>query len=209
MSLRSWIRRRVERVRAWIQRIRAPDPLERQVAVHEAGHVLAAWLLPSFIRIKEVTVLPMGDFRGYTLTTHALSDPPKLEEIVHLMTMSMAGAAAERLVIGSSDAGSGDDMIHALAWWLFHRYGMSIQAAAGISAALVRGQLSGDPLRRTRFRLFAIPPLAFAAAQAVELLRPRIKQLMKLADALRRRKALRHEDIAKILGPRPAQNQAF
>ena len=204
MSLRSWIRRRIDGMRARIQWIRAPEPLKRQVVVHEAGHVLAAWLLPSFLRITETTVLPTGAFRGYTLVTHALSLPPEKEEILDLMTMSMAGAAAERMVIGQNDAGSGDDMIHAMAWWLFYRYGMPIQAAAGVAGELMKDLISDDPYRRIRAHLTMTPPLAFAAARAADLLRPRLDRLMKLAAALRRRRTLRHEDIEKILGPRPA-----
>src|SRR5512147_3118577 len=109
MSLRSWICGRIGKMRAWVRRIQARRALERQVAVHEAGHALAAWLLPdTFGSVVEVTIQPVGDFRGYTLTAHALSDPPTRREIVGLMTMAMAGSAAERLLIGKSDGGSLD-----------------------------------------------------------------------------------------------------
>ncbi|HJV32446.1 MAG TPA: hypothetical protein VJ694_00295 [Patescibacteria group bacterium] len=203
MSLRSWIRGRIAKMRAWIQGIRARRAQERQVAVHEAGHALAAWLLPSFNGVTEVTILPVGDFRGYTLTSHALSDPPTRREIVELMTMAMAGSAAERLLIGTSDGGSLDDMIHAVAYWLMYRHDLSPESALGVAASLMMDLLAGDPRRRLNAGLHAIPPLAYSAEQAVLLLRPRLADVRKLAAALRRRKTLHHADLERLLGPRP------
>lgn len=209
MSLFRWIRRRIELMRARIQWIRTPERRKRQACIHEAGHALAAWLLPTFGEIMKVTVLPEGDFRGYTLATHALGSPPEESEILHLMTMGMAGPAAERLLLGSCDLGSADDLIRTFAWWLLYRYGMSLDAALGVAAALVKDLISGDPHRRFSARLIVTPPLAFAAALAADALRPRLADLVKLANALRRKRQLDHAGMAKILGPRPAQNQAF
>ena len=199
-----WILRRIALMRARIQWIRTPEPLKRQAAVHEAGHALAAWLLPTFREIQRVTVLPEGDFRGHTLAFHALSSPPEEEEIVELMTMGMAGAAAERLLLGSNDAGSADDVIRSFAWWLLYSYGMPLPSALGVSAALVRDMISPDAARRFNATFILTPPLAFAAARATALLRARRGDLVKLARALRRRRTFDHAGLEKLLGPRPA-----
>ena len=199
-----WIRRRIERMRARIRWIRTPEHLKRQASVHEAGHALAAWVLPTFGEIQRVTVLPEGDFRGYTLATHALAVPPELGQIVDLMTMGMAGAAAENLILGSCDLGSVDDLIRTYAWWLVHSYGMPVASALGVSAGLVVDMISSDPQRRVNAHLVLTPPLAFAAAKAMRLLRTRRGDLLKIANALRRRRTLGHRDLERILGPRPA-----
>jgi ATP-dependent Zn protease len=203
MSLFRWVRRRIARMRARIQWIRTPERLKIQASVHEAGHTLAAWVLPTFGEIMKVTVLPEGDFRGYTLALHALSSPPEEEEIIHLMTMGMAGAAAECLLLGRSDAGSADDMIRTLGWWLLRRHGMTHATALAIAAAIVMEMISGDPARRTRATLVAMPPLSFAASRAIALLQPRLAELKKLAAALRRHRTLDHARVEDVLGPRP------
>lgn len=204
MSVRSWFRRRIDKVRARIRWMRAPEAYKRQVAVHEAGHVLAAWLLPTFREIAKATVLPEGDFRGYTLALHVLSSPPERVEIEHLMTMGMAGAAAERLLLGSCDVGSADDLIHVLAWGISYRYGMPYRSALGISASLVMDMLTGDPAEKFSAQLYAIPLLGRAAARAVDLLGPRRADLVKVANLLRRRKTIEHRHLERLLGPRPA-----
>lgn len=204
MPMRGWFRRRLSKARAWIRWIRAPEAQKRQVAVHEAGHALAAWLLPTFREVTLASVLPEGDFRGYTLALHALSDPPARQEIEHLMTMGMAGAAAEKLLLGRADAGSADDMIHVLGWWIVHRYGMTREAALGVAASLVLRMLSPDPAERFAANLYGLPPLAYASGRALELLQPRLETLVTVAGRLRRRGRLRHRDLERLLGPRPA-----
>jgi len=204
MFLRDWIRRLVARRRARIEWIRTPEPYKRQISVHEAGHVVAAWLLPTFTSVDKATVLPEGPHRGYTLATHVLSDPPEVREIEHLMTLGMAGATAERLLIGRSDAGSTDDMIHVLAWWLHGRYGTPRRGALGIAASLMIDMLSDDPFRRISARLYAVPVLAHAAGMAVELLRHRRAELEAVAAELRKRRTIGHRHLEKLLGPRPS-----
>lgn len=204
MSVRSWLRRRIEKMRARIRWMRAPEAYKRQVTVHEAGHVLAAWLLPTFREVAKATVLPEGDFRGYTLAFHVLSSPPERREIEHLMTMGMAGAAAERLLLGACDAGSADDLIHVLAWGISYRYGMPYRSALGVSAGLVVDMLTGDPAERFTAHLYALPLLGRAGGRAIDLLAPRLGDLMKVARLLRRRKTIGHRDLEKLLGPRPA-----
>ncbi|HTK59596.1 MAG TPA: hypothetical protein VL283_00150 [Candidatus Baltobacteraceae bacterium] len=203
MSLFRWIRACADWVRVRILWIRTPEPLKRQASVHEAGHALAAWVLPTFGQVLRVSVLPNGATRGHTLATHTLSSPAEPEEIVHLMTMAMAGAAAECLLIGKSDAGSTDDIIGTLAWWLVGRHGMPRRTAGVIAFMLVRELASGNPARQLRAHAVIEPPISFAAARAFELLRLHRDALEKLADALRRRKTLDHAGMLKVLGPRP------
>lgn len=204
MALIARFRRLVAKARARIRWFRATEAQKRQVAVHEAGHVLAAWLLPTFGEMVEATVLPTGDFRGYTLASHALSDPPEPDQVRHLMTMGMAGAAAERLMLGRCDDGSADDMIHAFAWWLTGEYGMPHRSAVGVSAACMMRMLGPDPVARFVARAMMLPVVAAAVAEAVELLRPRMTELSQVAELLRRKKTIGHRHLERLLGPRPA-----
>lgn len=74
----------------------------RRLAIHEAGHAVAATLLGGM----EVVGVSIGDREGLTeivRTDHATSP----EEFDRVITMLMAGRAAEELVLGSPSAGAG------------------------------------------------------------------------------------------------------
>jgi hypothetical protein len=77
-------------------------------------------------------------------------------------------------------------------------------AALGVAAALVLRMLSTDPVERYLAHLYALPPLAHASGRALELLAARREDLMAVANRLRRRRRLRHRDLERLLGPRPA-----
>ncbi|WP_212524323.1 ATP-dependent zinc metalloprotease FtsH [Actibacterium sp. MT2.3-13A] len=104
-----------------------PDE-HRRLAVHEAGHTVAAYFLPDADPLYKVTIIP----RGHTLGgTHMLSESERhTEDEAYLraqLVILLAGRAAERLLIGTVSSGADDDIRRAtsMARAMVARWGMS------------------------------------------------------------------------------------
>jgi len=85
---------------------------ERQrVAFHEAGHALAARLLPNCDPVHKVSIIPRGGALGYTLQL-PIEDRYLItkSEILDRITAALAGRAAEDLVFGEVSTGAQDDL---------------------------------------------------------------------------------------------------
>jgi len=86
------------------------DDERRWVAVHEAGHCLAAELCPTHVKAEKVTILARGEALGlafYGDSDHHLDSPEDLHE---RMIVAMAGRAAEQVVLGRIGAGAANDL---------------------------------------------------------------------------------------------------
>jgi cell division protease FtsH len=104
------------------------DEERQRVAVHEAGHSIAAWFSPDAEPLHRVSIIPRGMALGVT------QQMPGEER--HLMTqgqlesrlrMLMSGYAAERVVLGDISSGAENDLkvATALAAKMVAHYGMS------------------------------------------------------------------------------------
>lgn len=81
-----------------------PPAIRHRVAVHEIGHALVGTVL-GVGRFVGVSIHERG---GQTEFANALSGATTAEKARELITMSMAGRAAEKLVLGDVAVGSGD-----------------------------------------------------------------------------------------------------
>ncbi|WP_245710771.1 ATP-dependent zinc metalloprotease FtsH [Citreimonas salinaria] len=92
-----------------------PDERHR-LAVHEAGHAAAAYYLPGADPLYKVTIIPRGHSLG---STHMLPDNERhtLPEsfLRAQLAITLAGRAAERLLLGSVSSGADDDIRRATA----------------------------------------------------------------------------------------------
>ena len=137
-----------ERVVAGIQsRRRLSDHERRVVAYHEAGHAVCAELLPSVDPVHRISIIPRGSALGYTLN---LPDEDRYlktrEELIDMMTMLLAGRAAEELVIGSITNGAADDLgrVTGIAHSMVHEWAMG----TGITSMRVNVANTSESLRR-------------------------------------------------------------
>jgi len=101
---------------------------KRITAFHEAGHAIAAKLLPNCDEVHEVSIIPRGAAAGYTLTrpdndNNHVSKSKILDEIA----MGLGGRAAEALVIKEISTGASHDIkvATARAKQMVTEYGMS------------------------------------------------------------------------------------
>ncbi|MEW5866300.1 MAG: ATP-dependent zinc metalloprotease FtsH [Bacillota bacterium] len=81
------------------------------VAIHEAGHALAAKLLPHADPVQKVSVIPRGRMGGYTLM---LPGEDRMfqtrSEILDKVVVGLAGRVAEEIVLGEISTGAENDL---------------------------------------------------------------------------------------------------
>lgn len=83
------------------------SPAERhRAAVHEAGHAVAACaLFPG--TLQSVSIRPTANAAGATITTSQLGTMPTRDDLLRQIAFTLAGRAAEEIILGAASAGSG------------------------------------------------------------------------------------------------------
>ena len=101
---------------------------KKKTAYHEAGHAVAAKLLPTQDNVHQVSIIPRGRAGGFTLS---LPDTDKSyiskEEMLEDIIMALAGRAAEKIVFNEINSGASGDLEHVTktARKMVMQYGMS------------------------------------------------------------------------------------
>lgn len=87
------------------------DEEKRNTAYHEAGHALAAHLLPDADPLHKVTIIPRGRALGVTTQLPAEDKYSYTREYMEAsLTILLAGRVAEELVLGSCTTGASNDL---------------------------------------------------------------------------------------------------
>ena len=104
------------------------DEEKRRTAVHEAGHALCSWLVPSGDKLDRVSIIPRGRSGGVTMLQpdEDRVDRSESELLAHLV-MTMGGRAADKLVFGEPLSGAIMDLKQAtrIARLMVTQFGMS------------------------------------------------------------------------------------
>ena len=101
---------------------------KRRTAVHEAGHALCSWLLPSTDKLDRVSIIPRGRTGGVTMFQ---PDEDKVDrsasELFAKLVTAMGGRAADQLVLGEPLSGAIGDLKQAtrIARLMVTQFGMS------------------------------------------------------------------------------------
>ena len=84
---------------------------KKKTAYHEAGHAVAAKLLPTQDNVHQVSIIPRGRAGGFTLS---LPDTDKSyiskQEMLESIIMMLAGRAAEKIVFNDINTGASSDL---------------------------------------------------------------------------------------------------
>ncbi|MFN7732506.1 MAG: ATP-dependent zinc metalloprotease FtsH [Pirellula sp.] len=188
-------------------------PAEKEkTAYHEAGHTLAAWLLPGAQRVHKVTVVPRGQSLG---STQILPSEDRMNmsenEIRDQLVVLLAGRAAERLIYNETSVGAENDLERAtsLARRMVSHWGMS-QKLGPVSYKLsdsdpflgreIHQQRQFSERTQETIDVEIGETLRVADQRAAELLEQRRKELECLKDALMQREELDEKEIAELIG---------
>jgi cell division protease FtsH len=120
----------IDRMLTGLKRKRVMSTREREmVAAHEAGHAIAASLLPGVDPVHKISIVQ----RGYEALGHTLQLPSEdrylrtREELRRQLAVWLGGRAAEELVFHETTTGAHNDLQHAteVARAMVAEYGMS------------------------------------------------------------------------------------
>ena len=192
---------------------------KRNTAFHEAGHALAAALLPEADPIHKVTIIPRGLALGLTQQL-PLSDRYTYTKdyLEAQLTVLLAGRAAEELILGKITTGASNDLEKAteIARKMVCQWGMSDlgplsfgerddliflgrELAAHKNFSEHTAELIDNEVKKIVGKAFD---------QAKSLIDANRDKLFKIAEALLEKEILSSDEIAALIGSKPGEAQA-
>jgi cell division protease FtsH len=190
----------LERVVAGLQQRRVVSEKEKRIlAYHEAGHALMSYLMGDALPVHKVTLVSRGQALGYTLN---LPTEDRFlhtkEELIDMMTVFLAGRAAEQVVFGRVTNGAANDLEKAtgLARSMVFEYGMGEM----VSSRTMRADnyaLSEETKRLRDAEQARLTDEAFE--EAIRLLTKYRSDLDRLAGALLEKETLNKEELDELL----------
>jgi cell division protease FtsH len=191
----------MERVVAGLQQRRVVTEKEKRIlAYHEAGHALMSHLMGDTMPVQKVTIVARGQALGYTLNLPAEDRYLHTkEELVDMMTIFLAGRAAEQIVFGRVTNGAANDLEKAteLARAMVFEYGMS----EIVSSRTMRADnyaLSEETKRLRDHEQARLTDEAFQ--EALRLLAKHRRSLDRLSAALLEKETLVRDEVLELLG---------
>jgi len=187
------------------------DDEKKIVAHHEAGHALAACLLPGADPVRKVSMIPRGAAAlGYTMQM-PIEDRYVLRksELMDRLVVLLGGRSAEEVVFGEVSTGAQNDLQKAseLAREMVTEFGMSEELGPlSYSGRSSRSTMSEFQLGKswseqtTRKIDEAVRSLVDTAhGMAVRLLEEHEDTLCAIAAALQKKEVLEEEELGRIL----------
>jgi cell division protease FtsH len=198
----------MERVVAGLQQRKVVTEKERRIlAYHEAGHAVMSHLTGDLLPVHKVTIVSRGQALGYTLNL------PTEERYLHtteefkdLLTVYLAGRAAEQIVFGRVTNGAANDLERAteLARAMVFDYGMS-----DVSSRTMRADnyaLSEETKRLRDHEQARLTDDAFE--EALRLLQKHRVPLDRIAKELLDKETLDKDELAALLADVEAESRA-
>lgn len=169
------------------------DETLRRIAIHEAGHAVAAMALGR--RVEHASTVSVGK-RGGGVLAEAIGNIGTRTRIEDQVVILLAGRAAETLVLGEGSSGSHADLEAAT------NLVCSIHGSLGLGADIVQRAPIGDArdgLIDRSFRELVETELRTLDARCRDLLTKHLPQLQAIADALFERRALGCDELRKLI----------
>ncbi len=176
----------------------------RQIATHEAGHAVSAYLVGEGRRLEVLSIIKRRDALG--LLAHSDMEERFTKtgtELYALLVISMAGMAAEELFEGESGTGPAGDLAAAtqIAAEMVGSLGLadSLVSYRAVSESVFDSGLVGRVIANSEAKRAVELILRRAKADARRLLRANRRLVMALRDALLDREELIGDDIIEVL----------
>ena len=186
---------------------------KKMTAYHEAGHALAAWLLPGVDKLHKVTIIPRGRALG---VTQLVPEEDRMNigesDLANRLAFILAGRAAEKLVFGEFSAGAENDLMQAtrLARKMVSNWGMSERVGPlSCQTSNEHPFLGRDVYEQRDFSEHTAQVvdeevtriLGAAADRAMDLLRENREKLDTLSNELESREMLDDNEVEQVIGP--------
>ena len=185
------------------------------VAHHEAGHAIAGWFLEHADPLLKVTIIP----RSSGALGYAQYLPKEVflrteEQIMHIVSMALAGRAAEEVFFGKVTTGASDDLrrVTELVYSTIQVYGMNSrvgQLAFPKDPNAMPGEKPYSDSTAEAMDEEAKKIVDAAYDRTVELIREKKTEVEKVAHLLLEKETITHDDIIDLIGPRPYVNEAY
>src|SRR5215213_4115204 len=199
----------VERVVAGLQQRRVVTEKEKRIlAFHEAGHAVMSHLMGGLLPVHKATIVARGEALGYTLNIP--SEDRYLhtkEELVDMMTVYLAGRAAEQVVFGRVTNGAANDLekVTELARSMVFEYGMS-ETVTSRTMRADNYALSEETKRLRDSEQSRLTDHAFA--EAVRLLTKHRVFLDRVANALLEKETLVRDEVETLLADTAVESRS-
>jgi cell division protease FtsH len=199
----------MERVVAGLQQRRVVTEKEKRIlAYHEAGHALMSHLMGDALPVQKVTIVSRGQALGYTLNLPAEDRYLHTkEELVDMMTIYLAGRAAEQVVFGRVTNGAANDLEKAteLAREMVFEFGMS-EIVSSRTMRADNYSLSEETKRLRDQEQARLTDEAYD--EAIRLLNKHRGSLDRLAGALLEKETLVREEIESLVADLEPESHA-
>lgn len=192
---------------------------KEMTAYHEAGHAVIAWLLPEMDALHKVTIIPRGRALGVTQLTNQERFDANETYLRSMLTMTMGGRAAEKMIFNEYTAGVESDLKQAtrIARLMVAHWGMSPVIGPVAFRQSEEHPFLGKEMHENRefseetARIIdqeVQSLLVNAASQATELLTTHKDLLEKLTRALLDKEVLDYDEILTLFGMPPVSKRA-
>jgi AFG3 family protein len=191
------------------------SPEEKKViAYHEAGHAVASWLLPHIDPLMKVSIIPRGKTLGAAWYLPEERQLKTLTELKERLTATLAGRAAEEIIIGEVSSGALDDLekVTKQAYSMVAFYGfdkkignISFYDSSGRQEATFQKPYSEETGKLIDEEVRQLIGEAYQTAK--NILNENKPGLIKIAELLLQKEIIFKADIENILGMRRILNE--
>eukprot|EP00752_Nemacystus_decipiens_P017832 g15988.t1 len=167
-----------------------------RTAIHEAGHAVAAWMLPWCDEVVKVSIVWRGNALGFSQTAMVERQSQMREMVLDSVCMTLAGRAAEEVVCETISGGASSDLRVASR----QLYSAITEVGFGSTSLLAPGnrQVSERVMAEVDEEVQTL--LAQQYQRAVALVRTHRDKIDSLAKALLEQNVVHKADLRRILG---------
>jgi len=195
------------------------SPQEKKtVAYHEAGHAICGWYFEYADPLLKVSIIPRGQgalgYAQYLPAGGADAYLMNMKQLMDRMAMTLGGRVSEELNFPTVTSGASDDFnkVTRLATAMVTKWGMSQKVgymywpdASESADAQFQKPFSEETARNIDGEVRRIVDEAYK--QCRDLLEEKHKEVGIVAEELLRKEMLTRDDMVRLLGPRPFDDQ--
>ena len=186
---------------------------KKRIAFHEAGHAVSSWFLEHANPLVKVTVVPRGQSLGAAWYMPNERNLTTKEQMLDEMAATLAGRAAEQLVFGQISTGAQNDLdkVTSTAYSMVVIYGMTEKVGNLSYYELMKNDTFQKPYSDDTARVIDEEVKSIVEEQyqrVLNLLKDKMPELEKVANVLLEREVIVKDDVVKLIGERPFNQEA-